>query len=58
MGEVLKRAGGGKVGREIRMAFLEGLNALETDVTAELADQTSVGKAWKEAVRRVAGDRR
>jgi hypothetical protein len=58
MESVLERAGNGKVGREIKATFLEGLTALEKDVATELADQTTIGKAWKEAVRRVAGDKR
>jgi hypothetical protein len=57
MEEVLRRSGGA-TGREIKSVFLEGLKRLDQDVATELADQTVIGKAWKEAVRRVAGDRR
>jgi hypothetical protein len=33
------------------------LEKLDQEVARELTDQTTIGKAWKEAVRRVAGDR-
>lgn len=57
MEAVLGQAGGSSA-KEIRAVFLEGLRALDAEVKKELADQTVIGKAWKEAVRRVAGDRR
>jgi len=56
MEAVLAKAGG-STGQEIRAVFLEGLEKLDQEVARELTDQTTIGKAWKEAVRRVAGDR-